>query len=115
MKRMCTDAKLLALDMVYEVVGQTVERDGHTYPMARYEHDGDVDVLPEAYVHRTSWVVTLRCCSQGPSRLRGCRGGRNLATGWRGARRSSGAPAALRAAVEQAHILEVTTPVPGFA
>ena len=37
--------------MVYEVVGQTVAKDGHTYPMARYEHGGDVDVLPEAYVH----------------------------------------------------------------
>ena len=36
--------------MVYEVVGQTIERDGHSYPMVRYEHEGEVDALPEAYV-----------------------------------------------------------------
>ena len=51
LRRTGGDEKLPALDMVNEVVGQTVERDGHTYPMARYEHDGEVDVLLEAYVH----------------------------------------------------------------
>ena len=53
LRRTGADEKLLALDMVYEVVGQTIERDGHSYPMVRYEHEGEVDALPEAYVHDT--------------------------------------------------------------
>ena len=51
LRRTGADEKLLALDMVYEVVGQTIERDGHSYPMVRYEHEGEVDALPKANVH----------------------------------------------------------------
>ena len=39
-------------DSLYEIAGDSVERDGHKYPAVEFEHsDGLKETLPEAYLH----------------------------------------------------------------